>query len=90
MMSRNDQHLACTIAACKNQMTKISNYIQKCPQQWEIKKYKIQSDIKALKDCVVENIMKFLKEMKIFEKTYLQRIAEGNSTLQPEITLALD
>ena len=70
MMTRNGQQSTCTNVACKNQRQ--SNIISWSAPQWRKsrKKNGIQYIIKTLlgKDCEVEKIMKFLKEIEIFEE----------------------
>ena len=66
----NDQQPTSTNAACKNQALTIKHYLEECSQFRDSRrKYNIQSDIRTQgKDCEVEKMMRFLREIGIFEE----------------------
>ena len=71
LMSRINQQPTCKNAACGNQSLTIKHCLQECPQWRDSRvKYNIQGDIRTLlgKDCEVEQMMKFLKEIGKFEE----------------------
>ena len=63
--------LHCGSATCGNQSLTVKHCLQDCPQWRNSRtKHNVQGDIKALlgKDCEVEQMMKFLKEIGKFEE----------------------
>ena len=71
LMTRNDQQPTCGTATCGNQSLTVKHYLQDCPQWRDSRtKHGIQGDIRALlgKDCEVEQMMKFLKEIGKFKE----------------------
>ena len=71
LMTRNCQQPTCESAICGNQSLTIKHCLQECPQ-WRDSRVKcnIQGDIRTLfgKDCEVQQMMKFLKEIGKFEE----------------------
>ena len=72
LMSRNNQQPTSGNVAYGNQRLKIKHCQKDCPiaMEGQQKEHNIQGDISALlgKDCEVEKIMRFLKEIGMFEK----------------------
>ena len=69
-MSRKNQP-TCRNAACLNQRITIKHYLQDCPQWRDSRrKHNIQGDIRTLrsKDFEVEKMMRFLREIRMFEE----------------------
>ena len=66
LMSRTNKQSTCGRAAYRNQSLTIKHYLQDCPQWRDSrKKHNIQGDIRTLlgKNCEVEKIIRFLREM---------------------------
>ena len=70
LMSRNEQQPKCNYATCRNQRMTVKHCLQECPQ-WreERRKHDVKGDIEKVlgKDCEVGKVMRFLKEIKMYE-----------------------
>ena len=69
-MTKNNQQPTCIGAVCKNQTLTITHCSWNAPMEGHQKKSSVQSDIRMLlgKDCEVEKVISFLKEVGVFEE----------------------
>ena len=69
-MSRNEQPPKCKNNICGNQRITVKHFLQDCPQ-WkeERRKHGMESDMKKILgiEVEVEKVMRFLKEINIYE-----------------------